>query len=193
MRSFSCTARCFTPRSSPPPPRPRLSPREITPNLPHRHVRVKPIPTQRQRNAGREGGDAASDAGGRIPARLRLDHVVEGVSGRGGVGASGEEGLGAAEEGSGEDDDGGGAVLMLAPRRERGERSGDWLLLLAPRRSSSSSTVPGLSPSRWRGTWRGWEWERRPTAAASGELLLLPSSPATTPPSTAGSLPGPLP
>lgn len=72
---------------------------------------------------------------------------VEGVNGRGGVGASGEEGLGAAEEGSGEDDDGGGAVLMLAPRRERGgERSGDWLPLLAPRRSSSSSTVPGLSP-----------------------------------------------
>ncbi|BAH91675.1 Os02g0459800 [Oryza sativa Japonica Group] len=43
---------------------------------------------------------------------------VEGVGGRGGVGASAEEGLGAAVEGSGEDDDGGGAVP--APKRERG-------------------------------------------------------------------------
>lgn len=42
---------------------------------------------------------------------------VEGVGGRGGVGAS-AEGLGAAVEGSGEDDDGGGAVP--APKRERG-------------------------------------------------------------------------
>lgn len=58
------------------------------------------------------------------------------------------------------------------------------------RRRSSSSTA--LLPHR-RGLRRGWEWERRPTAAASGELLLLPSSPAATPPSTAGSLPGPLP
>lgn len=106
---------------------------------------------------------------------------VEGVNGRGGVGASGEEGLGAAEEGSGEDDDGGGAVLMLAPRRERGEEWCGYLWRLA-----SSSSTPGPPPGL---AWRGWEWERRPMLPSKSRVLAR----LATPPSTAGSLPGLLP
>lgn len=68
---------------------------------------------------------------------------VEGVNGRGGVGASGEEGLGAAEEGSGEDDDGGGASPLA---RLGGEGRGVVTARMAP--ALLLLHRPGLLPAR---------------------------------------------